>query len=58
VGVDERAGRLRLTFLGRVELGPKTSVPFNVTLVGQIDESTEVQPSCVIYGLTLQAILS
>jgi hypothetical protein len=32
VGFDERAGRLRLTSLGRVKLGPKTSVQFNVTL--------------------------
>jgi hypothetical protein len=32
VGVDERAGRLRLTFLRRVKLGPKTSVPFSVSL--------------------------
>jgi hypothetical protein len=32
VGVDKRAGRLQLTFLIRVKLGPKTSVPFSVGL--------------------------
>ena len=30
--VDERAGRLRSTFLRRVKLGPKTSVPFSDSL--------------------------
>jgi hypothetical protein len=32
VGVDERAGRLCLTFLRRVKLGPKTSLPFSFSL--------------------------
>jgi hypothetical protein len=30
--VDERAGRLRLTFFRRVKLGPETSVPFSASL--------------------------
>jgi hypothetical protein len=32
VGVDERARRLRLAFLRRMKVGPKTSVPFSVSL--------------------------